>query len=259
MHWLKLTKISFSYHKKSLFILTFYLFIANILLWLCAIFTKSFPNFLENLLSVFSNEVSLSKSVFTDYFSNSEQQFSFFFSCLYGFLYLAFLIGFLLLFKKREKERTYEQHIWIQNGGTLSTWLLFTTSELIVILGSVYLLLFFLFYLCQPLIRQSIFELNYCFLHHVQQFSLKDFIAKYLTQTSYFQIKLPESNAGLWQLVKQQLPTTTKFQWIYLQNGLFITFSTLGLHLILQTLSYQKIKKSTDNQAFPKNSSNQYL
>lgn len=259
MHWLKMAATIISFHKKNLFILALYLLIANILLWLCAIFTNSLPNFLDNLISVFSNEINLNKSVFIDYFSNSERQFTFFFTCLYAILYLSFLIGLIFIFKKRENQRRKEQQIWIQNGGTLATWLIFTTSELIFLLSGIYVLLFFLFYLCQSLIRQCVFELNYCFLHHIQQFSLKDFIAKYLTQTSYFQIKLPESNAGLWQLVKQQLPTTTKFQWIYLQNVLFIIFSTFSLHLVLQALSYQKNKKVFFNQSFNKKMTNQSL
>ncbi|EOT41921.1 hypothetical protein [Enterococcus columbae] len=244
MQWLTMVKNGLRYYRKGLFFLAGYLFIANSLFWLCAIIIKTFPSFIKGILTVFNNEIALNNQELTHYFTNSEQQFHRLALSIYAFLYILFLIGLIYLLNKQNQKRQNEQRIWFANGGNLASWLLFTTTELFSLLAIGCLGLFFIFYLFQPLIRQGIFELNYCFLHHLQQFSLKNFVTEHLSQKGYFQIKLPETNVGLWQLVKQQQQTTSRFQWIYLQNMLFINGSVLLLHLLLQLLNFKKIIRS---------------
>ncbi len=93
----------------------------------------------------------------------------------------------------------------MNNGGTIRNYIGLMSGELLVICITVTLVMSMGIFLLQAWILPMIFSSCRYYLADIQHFSIKEWIPAPEATKNIFQIKVPESENGLWQFIQNQI------------------------------------------------------
>ena len=113
------------------------------------------------------------------------------------------MLGYFLF--RFQRKRQNEKVSWIKNGGTVSNYFGLISGELLVISITVSVVMSMVMFLLQTWILPVIFALFRFYLTDIQHFSIKEWIQAPVPAKNIFQIKVPESENGLWQFIQNQI------------------------------------------------------
>ncbi|MCJ0587123.1 hypothetical protein MMI99_03815, partial [Enterococcus cecorum] len=116
---------------------------------------------------------------------------------------LFFMLGYFLF--RLQRKRQNEKVSWIKNGGTVSNYFGLISGELLVISITVSVVMSMVMFLLQTWILPMIFSLCRYYFADIHHFSIKEWIQAPVPAKNIFQIKVPESENGLWQFIQNQI------------------------------------------------------
>lgn len=232
LFWLSVIKRSLYYHKKAFLGITFFFTLLILIQWFYAIFQQYLNSILQTIQQFFNISIKGRQSI-TQWQLPSKT--------LYLIVVCILLITLTYLLFRLQRKRQNEKISWMNNGGTLRNYFGLMSGELLVICITVTLVMSMGMFLLQAWILPMIFSSCRYYLADIQHFSIKEWIPTPEATKNIFQIKVPESENGLWQFIQNQ---------IYLEKisiQLFIKtcfINSLGL-ISINTLIYltQNFKK----------------
>lgn len=196
LFWLSVIKRSIYYHKKAFLGIAIFFSLLILMQWFYAIFQQYVLAILQTIQQFFDISTKLEQPI------NQWQT-----PCKVLYLIvlsiLFFMLGYFLFRFQRKRQR--EKISWMNNGGTVSNYFVLMSGELLVICISVTLMMSMILFLLQTLIFPVIFALCRFYLTDIQHFSIKEWIQAPVPAKNIFQIKVPESENGLWQFIQNQI------------------------------------------------------
>lgn len=196
LFWLSVIKRSIYYHKKAFLGIALFFSLLILIQWFYAIFQQYVLAILQTIQQFFDISTKVEQPI------NQWQA-----PCKVLYLIvlsiLFFMLGYFLF--RFQRKRQNEKVSWIKNGGTVSNYFGLISGELLVISITVSVVMSMVMFLLQTWILPMIFSLCRFYLADIQHFSIKEWIQAPVPAKNIFQIKVPESENGLWQFIQNQI------------------------------------------------------
>lgn len=196
LFWLSVIKRSIYYHKKAFLGIALIFSLLIFMQWFYAIFQQYVLAILQTIQQFFDISTKVEQPI-NQWQSPCKVLYLIVLSILF------FMLGYFLF--RLQRNRQNEKVSWIKNGGTVSNYFGLISGELLVICISVTLMMSMILFLLQTLIFPMIFALCRFYLADIQHFSIKEWIQAPVPAKNIFQIKVPESENGLWQFIQNQI------------------------------------------------------
>ncbi|CAI3273786.1 hypothetical protein [Enterococcus cecorum] len=196
MFWLSVIKRSIYYHKKAFLGIALFFSLLILMQWFYAIFQQYVLAILQTIQQFFDISTKVEQPI------NQWQT-----PCKVLYLIvlsiLFFMLGYFLF--RLQRKRQNEKVSWIKNGGTVSNYFGLISGELLVISITVSVVMSMVMFLLQTWILPMIFSLCRYYFADIHHFSIKEWIQVPVPAKNIFQIKVPESENGLWQFIQNQI------------------------------------------------------
>ncbi|MGX7064117.1 hypothetical protein ACWN6V_02355 [Enterococcus cecorum] len=196
MFWLSVIKRSIYYHKKAFLVIALFFSLLILMQWFYAIFQQYVLAILQTIQQFFDISTKVEQPI------NQWQT-----PCKVLYLIvlsiLFFMLGYFLF--RLQRKRQNEKVSWIKNGGTVSNYFGLISGELLVISITVSVVMSMVMFLLQTWILPMIFSLCRYYFADIHHFSIKEWIQAPVPAKNIFQIKVPESENGLWQFIQNQI------------------------------------------------------
>ncbi|OUZ18752.1 hypothetical protein [Enterococcus cecorum] len=196
MFWLSVIKRSIYYHKKAFLGIALFFSLLILIQWFYAIFQQYVLAILQTIQQFFDISTKVEQPI------NQWQT-----PCKVLYLIvlsiLFFMLGYFLF--RLQRKRQNEKVSWIKNGGTVSNYFGLISGELLVISITVSVVMSMVMFLLQTWILPMIFSLCRYYFADIHHFSIKEWIQAPVPAKNIFQIKVPESENGLWQFIQNQI------------------------------------------------------
>ncbi|WP_243174350.1 hypothetical protein [Enterococcus cecorum] len=196
MFWLSVIKRSIYYHKKAFLGIALFFSLLILMQWFYAIFQQYVLAILQTIQQFFDISTKVEQPI------NQWQT-----PCKVLYLIvlsiLFFMFGYFLF--RLQRKRQNEKVSWIKNGGTVSNYFGLISGELLVISITVSVVMSMVMFLLQTWILPMIFSLCRYYFADIHHFSIKEWIQAPVPAKNIFQIKVPESENGLWQFIQNQI------------------------------------------------------
>ncbi|MDZ5550568.1 hypothetical protein U1294_04085 [Enterococcus cecorum] len=196
MFWLSVIKRSIYYHKKAFLGIALFFSLLILMQWFYAIFQQYVLAILQTIQQFFDISTKVEQPI------NQWQT-----PCKVLYLIvlsiLFFMLGYFLF--RLQRKRQNEKVSWIKNGGTVSNYFGLISGELLVISITVSVVMSMVMFLLQTWILPMIFSLCRYYFTDIHHFSIKEWIQAPVPAKNIFQIKVPESENGLWQFIQNQI------------------------------------------------------
>ncbi|CAI3259215.1 hypothetical protein MMJ53_11180 [Enterococcus cecorum] len=196
MFWLSVIKRSIYYHKKAFLGIALFFSLLILMQWFYAIFQQYVLAILQTIQQFFDISTKVEQPI------NQWQT-----PCKVLYLIvlsiLFFMLGYFLF--RLQRKRQNEKVSWIKNGGTVSNYFGLISGELLVISITVSVVMSMVMFLLQTWILPMIFSLCRYYFADIHHFSIKEWIQAPVPAKNIFQIKVPESENGLWQFIQNQI------------------------------------------------------
>lgn len=196
LFWLSVIKRSIYYHKKAFLGIALFFSLLILMQWFYAIFQQYVLAILQTIQQFFDISTKVEQPI-NQWQTPCKALYLIVLSILF------FMLGYFLFYFQRKRQR--EKISWMNNGGTVSNYFVLMSGELLVICISVTLMMSMILFLLQTLIFPVIFALCRFYLTDIQHFSIKEWIQAPVPAKNIFQIKVPESENGLWQFIQNQI------------------------------------------------------
>ncbi len=238
LFWLSVIKRSIYYHKKAFLGIALFFSLLILIQWFYAIFQQYLIAIIHAIQQFFDISAK-GKQLITQWQSPSRMLYMIILCILF------LILGYFLF--RLQKNRQSEKVSWINNGGTVSNYFGLISGELLVISITVSVVISMAMFLLQTWILPMIFSFCRYYLADIHHFSIKEWIQAPVPAKNIFQIKVPESENGLWQFIQNQI----HLEKISLQTMIETCFiNSLGL-IIVNSLIYfvQNLKKGRSSFA----------
>lgn len=196
LFWLSVIKRSIYYHKKAFLGIALFFSLLILMQWFYAIFQQYVLAILQTIQQFFDISTKVEQPI------NQWQT-----PCKVLYLIvlsiLFFMLGYFLF--RLQRKRQNEKVSWIKNGGTVSNYFGLISGELLVISITVSVVMSMVMFLLQTWILPMIFSLCRYYFADIHHFSIKEWIQEPVPAKNIFQIKVPESENGLWQFIQNQI------------------------------------------------------
>lgn len=196
LFWLSVIKRSIYYHKKAFLGIALFFSLLILMQWFYAIFQQYVLAILQTIQQFFDISTKAEQPI------NQWQT-----PCKVLYLIvlsiLFFMLGYFLF--RLQRKRQNEKVSWIKNGGTVSNYFGLISGELLVISITVSVVMSMVMFLLQTWILPMIFSLCRYYFADIHHFSIKEWIQAPVPAKNIFQIKVPESENGLWQFIQNQI------------------------------------------------------
>ena len=196
LFWLSVIKRSIYYHKKAFLGIALIFSLLIFMQWFYAIFQQYVLAILQTIQQFFDISTKVEQPI------NQWQT-----PCKVLYLIvlsiLFFMLGYFLF--RLQRKRQNEKVSWIKNGGTVSNYFGLISGELLVISITVSVVMSMVMFLLQTWILPMIFSLCRYYFADIHHFSIKEWIQAPVPAKNIFQIKVPESENGLWQFIQNQI------------------------------------------------------
>lgn len=196
LFWLSVIKRSIYYHKKAFLGIALFFSLLILIQWFYAIFQQYVLAILQTIQQFFDISTKVEQPI------NQWQT-----PCKVLYLIvlsiLFFMLGYFLF--RLQRKRQNEKVSWIKNGGTVSNYFGLISGELLVISITVSVVMSMVMFLLQTWILPMIFSLCRYYFADIHHFSIKEWIQAPVPAKNIFQIKVPESENGLWQFIQNQI------------------------------------------------------
>ena len=196
LFWLSVIKRSIYYHKKAFLGIALFFSLLILMQWFYAIFQQYVLAILQTIQQFFDISTKVEQPI------NQWQT-----PCKVLYLIvlsiLFFMLGYFLF--RLQRKRQNEKVSWIKNGGTVSNYFGLISGELLVISITVSVVMSMVMFLLQTWILPMIFSLCRYYFADIHHFSIKEWIQAPVPAKNIFQIKVPESENGLWQFIQNQI------------------------------------------------------
>ena len=196
LFWLSVIKRSIYYHKKAFLGIALFFSLLILMQWFYAIFQQYVLAILQTIQQFFDISTKVEQPI------NQWQT-----PCKVLYLIvlsiLFFMLGYFLF--RLQRKRQNEKVSWIKNGGTVSNYFGLISGELLVISITVSVVMSMVMFLLQTWILPMIFSLCRYYFADIHHFSIKEWIQVPVPAKNIFQIKVPESENGLWQFIQNQI------------------------------------------------------
>ena len=196
LFWLSVIKRSIYYHKKAFLGIALFFSLLILMQWFYAIFQQYVLAILQTIQQFFDISTKVEQPI------NQWQT-----PCKVLYLIvlsiLFFMLGYFLF--RLQRKRQNEKVSWIKNGGTVSNYFGLISGELLVISITVSVVMSMVMFLLQTWILPMIFFLFCYYFADIHHFSIKEWIQAPVPAKNIFQIKVPESENGLWQFIQNQI------------------------------------------------------
>ena len=196
LFWLSVIKRSIYYHKKAFLGIALFFSLLILMQWFYAIFQQYVLAILQTIQHFFDISTKVEQPI------NQWQT-----PCKVLYLIvlsiLFFMLGYFLF--RLQRKRQNEKVSWIKNGGTVSNYFGLISGELLVISITVSVVMSMVMFLLQTWILPMIFSLCRYYFADIHHFSIKEWIQVPVPAKNIFQIKVPESENGLWQFIQNQI------------------------------------------------------
>lgn len=196
LFWLSVIKRSIYYHKKAFLGIALFFSLLILMQWFYAIFQQYVLAILQTIQHFFDISTKVEQPI------NQWQT-----PCKVLYLIvlsiLFFMLGYFLF--RLQRKRQNEKVSWIKNGGTVSNYFGLISGELLVISITVSVVMSMVMFLLQTWILPMIFSLCRYYFADIHHFSIKEWIQAPVPAKNIFQIKVPESENGLWQFIQNQI------------------------------------------------------
>ena len=232
LFWLSVIKRSIYYHKKAFLGIALFFSLLIFMQWFYAIFQQYLIAIIHAIQQFFDISTKVKQPI-----SQLQAPSRTLYLLVLCILFL--VLGYFLF--RLQKKRQNEKFSWINNGGTISNYFGLISGELLVICITVSVMMSMVIFLLQTWILPMIFSFCRYYLADIQHFSIKEWIQAPVPAKNIFQIKVPESEDGLWQFVQNQI----HLEKMSLQTMIKTCFiNSLGL-IIVNSLIYviQNLKK----------------
>lgn len=196
LFWLSVIKRSIYYHKKAFLGIALFFSLLILIQWFYAIFQQYVLAILQTIQQFFDISTKVEQPI--NQWQAPSRMLYMIVLCI-----LFLILGYFLFHLQRNRQN--EKVSWIKNGGTVSNYFGLISGELLVICISVTLMMSMILFLLQTLIFPVIFALCRFYLADIQHFSIKEWIQAPVPAKNIFQIKVPESENGLWQFIQNQI------------------------------------------------------
>ena len=224
LFWLSVIKRSIYYHKKAFLGIALFFSLLILIQWFYAIFQQYLIAIIHAIQQFFDISAK-GKQLITQWQSPSRMLYMIVLCILF------LILGYFLF--RLQRNRQNEKVSWINNGGTVSNYFGLISGELLVISITVSVVMSMVMFLLQTWILPMIFSFCRYYLADIHQ--------------NIFQIKVPESENGLWQFIQNQI----HLEKISLQTMIKTCFiNSLGL-ITVNSLIYfvQNLKKGRSSFA----------
>lgn len=196
LFWLSVIKRSIYYHKKAFLGIALFFSLLILMQWFYAIFQQYVLAILQTIQQFFDISTKVEQPI------NQRQT-----PCKVLYLIvlsiLFFMLGYFLF--RLQRKRQNEKVSWIKNGGTVSNYFGLISGELLVISITISVVMSMVMFLLQTWILPMIFSLCRYYFADIHHFSIKEWIQVPVPAKNIFQIKVPESENGLWQFIQNQI------------------------------------------------------
>ena len=196
LFWLSVIKRSIYYHKKAFLGIALFFSLLILMQWFYAIFQQYVLAILQTIQQFFDISTKVEQPI------NQWQT-----PCKVLYLIvlsiLFFMFGYFLF--RLQRKRQNEKVSWIKNGGTVSNYFGLISGELLVISITVSVVMSMVMFLLPTWILPMIFSLCRYYFADIHHFSIKEWIQAPVPAKNIFQIKVPESENGLWQFIQNQI------------------------------------------------------
>ncbi len=196
LFWLSVIKRSIYYHKKAFLGIALFFSLLILMQWFYAIFQQYVLAILQTIQQFFDISTKVEQPI------NQWQT-----PCKVLYLIvlsiLFFMLGYFLF--RLQRKRQNEKVSWIKNGGTVSNYFGLISGELLVISITISVVMSMVMFLLQTWILPMIFSLCRYYFADIHHFSIKEWIQVPVPAKNIFQIKVPESENGLWQFIQNQI------------------------------------------------------
>lgn len=196
LFWLSVIKRSIYYHKKAFLGIALFFSLLILMQWFYAIFQQYVLAILQTIQQFFDISTKVEQPI------NQWQT-----PCKVLYLIvlsiLFFMLGYFLF--RLQRKRQNEKVSWIKNGGTVSNYFGLISGELLVISITISVVMSMVMFLLQTWILPMIFSLCRYYFADIHHFSIKEWIQAPVPAKNIFQIKVPESENGLWQFIQNQI------------------------------------------------------
>ena len=196
LFWLSVIKRSIYYHKKAFLGIALFFSLLILMQWFYAIFQQYVLAILQTIQQFFDISTKVEQPI------NQWQT-----PCKVLYLIvlsiLFFMLGYFLF--RLQRKRQNEKVSWIKNGGTVSNYFGLISGELLVISITVSVVMSMVMFLLQTWILPMIFSFCRYYFTDIHHFSIKEWIQVPVPAKNIFQIKVPESENGLWQFIQNQI------------------------------------------------------
>ena len=196
LFWLSVIKRGIYYHKKAFLGIALFFSLLILMQWFYAIFQQYVLAILQTIQQFFDISTKVEQPI------NQWQT-----PCKVLYLIvlsiLFFMLGYFLF--RLQRKRQNEKVSWIKNGGTVSNYFGLISGELLVISITISVVMSMVMFLLQTWILPMIFSLCRYYFADIHHFSIKEWIQVPVPAKNIFQIKVPESENGLWQFIQNQI------------------------------------------------------
>ena len=196
LFWLSVIKRSIYYHKKAFLGIALFFSLLILIQWFYAIFQQYLIAIIHAIQQFFDISAK-AKQLITQWQSPSRMLYMIVLCILF------LILGYFLF--RLQKNRQNEKVSWINNGGTVSNYFGLISGELLVISITVSVVMSMVMFLLRTWILPMIFSLCRYYFADIHHFSIKEWIQAPVPAKNIFQIKVPESENGLWQFIQNQI------------------------------------------------------
>lgn len=196
LFWLSVIKRSIYYHKKAFLGIALFFSLLILMQWFYAIFQQYLIAIIHAIQQFFDISAK-AKQLITQWQSPSRMLYMIVLCILF------LILGYFLF--RLQRNRQNEKVSWINNGGTVSNYFGLISGELLVISITVSVVMSMVMFLLQTWILPMIFSLCRYYFADIHHFSINEWIQAPVPAKNIFQIKVPESENGLWQFIQNQI------------------------------------------------------
>ena len=196
LFWLSVIKRSIYYHKKAFLGIALFFSLLILMQWFYAIFQQYVLAILQTIQQFFDISTKVEQPI-NQWQTPCKVLYFIVLSILF------FMLGYFLF--RLQRKRQNEKVSWIKNGGTVSNYFGLISGELLVISITISVVMSMVMFLLQTWILPMIFSLCRYYFADIHHFSIKEWIQVPVPAKNIFQIKVPESENGLWQFIQNQI------------------------------------------------------
>ena len=196
LFWLSVIKRSIYYHKKAFLGIALIFSLLILIQWFYAIFQQYLIAIIHAIQHFFAISTKVKQPI--NQWQAPNRTLYLLVLCI-----LFLILGYFLF--RLQKNRQSEKTSWIKNGGTVSNYFGLVSGELLVISITVSVVISMVMFLLQTWILPMIFSFCRYYFADIHHFSIKEWIQAPVPAKNIFQIKVPESENGLWQFIQNQI------------------------------------------------------